>query len=189
METKKGNYYGKEVTLYKYYCVVCNIDIWYIKTKPRKYCSRLCESIKKAELARKKKAVVFCAICNSTLFRSKSKLGGSKSGLYFCTRQCKSKAQRVDSNIKELQPPHYGTGLSKYRVNAFKVYGKLCNKCGYKDVEKMLDVDHIDSDRTNNKIINLQVLCVWCHALKTRRINVETKIDLRAKSMIGEEVI
>jgi hypothetical protein len=32
----------------------------------------------------------------------------------------------------------------------------------------MLDVDHIDGNRTNHDLSNLQVLCVWDHACKTR---------------------
>src|SRR5438876_2230962 len=34
----------------------------------------------------------------------------------------------------------------------------------------MLDVDHLDNDRTNNSLDNLRVVCVWCHALKTRGV-------------------
>lgn len=34
----------------------------------------------------------------------------------------------------------------------------------------MLDADHVNGDRSNSKKGNLQVLCVWCHALKTRKV-------------------
>lgn len=57
-----------------------------------------------------------------------------------------------------------------YRVRALQEYGAFCNWCGYSDEVKMLDVDHIDSNRSNSKLENLQVLCVWCHALKTRKV-------------------
>ena len=30
-----------------------------------------------------------------------------------------------------------------------------------------LDIDHIDGNRENNDIINLQTLCANCHRLKT----------------------
>lgn len=33
----------------------------------------------------------------------------------------------------------------------------------------MLDVHHIDGNRKNGKADNLEVLCVWCHALETRK--------------------
>ena len=37
-------------------------------------------------------------------------------------------------------------------------------------LEDMLDVHHKDSNRKNGTIENLEVLCVWCHALKTRDV-------------------
>jgi hypothetical protein len=37
---------------------------------------------------------------------------------------------------------------------------------------EMLDVDHIDNDRSNNELENLQILCVWCHSLKTRSVEI-----------------
>jgi len=89
--------------------------------------------------------------------------------LFFCNRECKDSAQGIDG-IKEIQPLHYKDGCGSYRARALKKYGVYCTKCGYDEYEEMLDVDHIDSDRSNNKIKNLQVLCVWCHALKTRKI-------------------
>jgi hypothetical protein len=36
--------------------------------------------------------------------------------------------------------------------------------------ERMLDVHHKNNDRNDNRLKNLEVLCVWCHALHTRNI-------------------
>lgn len=36
--------------------------------------------------------------------------------------------------------------------------------CGYSTEEVILDVHHIDGNRGNNSLGNLEVLCVWCHA-------------------------
>lgn len=33
---------------------------------------------------------------------------------------------------------------------------------------QLLDVDHIDNNKNNSDFNNLQFLCVWCHAIKTR---------------------
>ena len=55
-------------------------------------------------------------------------------------------------------------------VRAFRFHGKKCMKCGYDKDERMLDAHHADGDRKNGRKENLQVLCVWCHALKTRSV-------------------
>ena len=43
-----------------------------------------------------------------------------------------------------------------------------CEFCGFVPVHSsQLDVDHIDGNRGNNAISNLQTLCANCHRLKT----------------------
>jgi len=80
-------------------------------------------------------------------------------------------------------------GISK--VDGRKLYVKLCRSCskakhGTKDIRLkrykksrceiclfipinlcQLDVDHIDGNRKNNSLENLQTLCANCHRLKT----------------------
>ena len=43
-----------------------------------------------------------------------------------------------------------------------------CSNCGFVPIHIcQLDVDHIDGDKSNNCISNLQTLCANCHRLKT----------------------
>lgn len=44
----------------------------------------------------------------------------------------------------------------------------ICEKCGFiPEHTCQLDVDHIDNNKLNNDISNLQTLCANCHRLKT----------------------
>ena len=48
---------------------------------------------------------------------------------------------------------------------------KKCEKCGIKDwngEELPFELDHIDGNKYNNELPNLQILCPNCHAIKTR---------------------
>lgn len=158
---------GKNRRLYKLMCLSCSKEMLIPKHRLQrtKTCSTSCR-----DLHRKSGKDVCCIYCGKPAYRKLSKLSklSSKSGLTFCSRVCKDTAQRWEHGLKAMWPDHYGNGTSGYRIRAFRERDKVCIGCGYKDDSRMLDVDHIDSNRSNNKIDNLQVLCVWCHALKTR---------------------
>lgn len=167
METKRSNEYdGVNRTLAKKKCGVCFKDFWVPlhRFERAKVCSTQCRTNNNRKLEK-----YSCAHCNKENFRNPSKLSKSisKSGLFFCNRECKETAQII-GGIREIMPNHYGTVGLDYRSKAFREFGCICKKCGYKETTRMLDVDHIDSNRQNNNIDNLQVLCVWCHAEKTR---------------------
>jgi 5-methylcytosine-specific restriction endonuclease McrA len=92
---------------------------------------------------------------------------GSKSGLYFCCRDHKNQSQKV-GGIKAIMPLHYGTGTPEntYRRIAFASKEKICERCGFDKHEAAIIVHHIDRDRNNNNINNLEVLCANCHAIE-----------------------
>ena len=116
-----------------------------------------------------------CAYCKSTFSRPRSALKKSKSKLYFCTRRCKEKAQRL-GGIKAIQSDHYGDGEWSYRKRALEHYGAVCQACEYSEDSRMLDVHHKDDTR-DGKLENLEVLCVWCHALKTRKVESAYRVS------------
>lgn len=107
-----------------------------------------------------------CDYCGKEFYRTKSKESNSKSGLHFCCREHKDLAQRLDSG-KEfdcMRPNHYGQGVN-YRSLALDRQDHKCAICNYDgdgDIS-LLDVHHIDSDRNNNGIDNLIILCPICH--------------------------
>ncbi len=116
-----------------------------------------------------------CSVCKKPLTLAPYRLKRSKSGEVFCSHTCSN----VLRNAKYSGDKHHmwKGGSAIYRKAALAFYGIFCHndgclitKAGIKILSKMLDVHHIDGDRSNNLIENLEVLCVWCHALKTRNI-------------------
>lgn len=51
-------------------------------------------------------------------------------------------------------------GIGNYRKKALSHYNHKCNRC---KTQSSLVVHHIDEDRTNNNISNLEILCKKCH--------------------------
>jgi hypothetical protein len=156
---------GKRRKLFKF-GDICWLPIFHFKN--RVYCKKTC--------LLKSKEKLICDFCVKSFWRYPSKIKNSKSGFQFCSRKCKEEAQSV-SDFESLRPNHYGIGEFNYRKRALEFYGSKCKQCNYNEHIQMLDVDHIDGNRKNNKLENLQVLCVWCHALKTRGIDKHTPIN------------
>jgi hypothetical protein len=154
--------------LFSKLCKVCKKEFWIPKHVLLKsfYCSRKCCNSDTNSLKIK------CSLCEKLVLKRPSEIKASKSGLLFCSRKCKDDGQQIDNGFNDLWPKHYNNeGKTTYRKRAFHKYGKKCMniKCGYDEEIRMLDVHHKDFSRSNNKIDNLEVLCVWCHALKTRQ--------------------
>lgn len=165
LESKVSSEYDDHPrVLFKVPCKGCSKELWlpkHVLTQGR-YCSKPCFLKFRVTKSRN----VECARCKAPVFVRASRIKQSKSGLFFCSKQCKDASQGIGGLIAL---DVYGTGACSYRARALKAFGAKCKICGYLEKVKMLDVDHIDSNRGNNVIENLQVLCVWCHAEKTRR--------------------
>jgi hypothetical protein len=147
-------------------CVLCQKPYLVAERFQNKsqYCSKEC-----VNKARDSKVQLTCAFCKSLFSKKQSKINQVKHDWHYCSRLCKDSAQRIDSGIG-VKPPHYDNGQSVYRSRAIRHFGAECNRCKYNTYVEMLDVHHKDGNRSNNLIDNLEVLCVWCHALDTRKI-------------------
>lgn len=151
-------------------CTNCTKGIYraphWMKQSKNHFCNKKCHS-----LFQDRKVEKPCATCGKAVVKKQRALRLSKTGFVFCSTTCSNKA-RISNDAKFT-----------YRERALKTYGHNCSnvdcvigKSGIVITTKMLDVDHIDSNRKNNDIGNLQVLCVWCHALKTRKVDKDNEI-------------
>lgn len=111
------------------------------------YCSAACFG----KSCRKEKP---CPACGRTILASEKRRS--------CSRAC---ANRLRTGIK------YGTGARKdivstvryLKARLIELRGPACERCGYCRVQ-ILVVHHVDRDRKNNKMENLELICPNCHA-------------------------
>lgn len=76
-----------------------------------------------------------CHNCGIDFTRRTSQFKESKSKLYFCSRKCKDKLQRI-GGCKEITPAHWGTShlikrkaRTQYRKDLAKIGKKRCSCC------------------------------------------------------------
>lgn len=55
-------------------------------------------------------------------------------------------------------------GGNSYRKAAFQTYAPICAYCGF-GVPEILEVAHLDGDRSHNALENLAILCPNCHKM------------------------
>jgi HNH endonuclease len=71
-----------------------------------------------------------------------------------------------------------------YRKLAFQSYDPVCAHCGF-GIPDVLEVAHIDCNRSNNDVGNLVILCPNCHKMHDLDlISTETIIQMRDRSKV-----
>lgn len=122
-------------------CKTCNktFNVTHLQ-KNKEYCSLAC--IQRHP----------CQLCGEIIkgrktFQSKEKK--------YCSRKCASFVNATLRSSKKYVPLGFSETIKKY--------GKLiCERCKIDD-ENVLCVHHIDNNRQNNDISNLETLCANCH--------------------------
>jgi len=149
-------------------CLYCGKDFEArdtdVKRGLAKFCSILCSNKNKAVNIQPKPANVSCAYCGKGYYLSPSKISASRSGFFFCTRAHKDSSQKI-GGIEAIMPSHYGKskGFYDYRARAFSRLPNKCRVCGYDKYPEVLEVNHIDCNKNNNHIDNLEILCPTHH--------------------------
>ncbi len=137
-------------------CIHCNKIILTRPDRVKKFCSKLCKKIHR-------NVEVKCTNCGKLTLKKKSALANSKHEIYFCSRECKDFAQSIKGGCEIIRPSHYGNGgLHFYKSLINKTDNPKCCDCG-ETKRYTLCVHHIDSDRENNSVDNLEIVCANCH--------------------------
>jgi hypothetical protein len=156
---------GKRRSLVKITCDVCGALV----IRQKRYLKdvgglHFCTPTCKAFLS-KTRILTNCGLCGKEFSLRKSTLEkGTKSGLNFCSREC---ADLAKGELEGARVVHFNTGRHNYRAKALSRLENSCSVCGLEDT-RCLVVHHIDKDRDNNKLDNLQILCANCHMITHR---------------------
>jgi len=152
-------------------CKQCNVEFVTRKSRKAKFCSTQCCGQYKCT-----KLDLICANCNKPFKRKQSNCKKSKSGLFFCKRECKDTAQKL-GGIQEIHLPHYGGGDNRWHRNHLLLKQTQCEGC--KENKKyLLFMHHKDGDSTNNNKDNLEIVCGNCHAKRhLKQVNGEWVYD------------
>lgn len=99
--------------------------------------------------------VKLCPICSSEF---ETQIGHPRKKST-CSRSCANTYFRSGTN----NPNWKDKGGSNYRKIALQHYPPICNRCGWNKIPDVLQCHHIDRNRSNNDLTNLEILCPTCH--------------------------
>lgn len=125
-----------------------------------KYCSKKCQA--KAQYSGH---WIACDYCGKEIYRTPKDFKRSKSSKFFCSVSCHCSWENENRRCGE-NAPNWVAGQNVYRRLLERTgIAKRCNHCGIND-RRVLAVHHRDRDRRNNKIENLEWLCMNCHRIE-----------------------
>lgn len=73
---------------------------------------------------------------------------------------------------KGSKEPSHRLKMKLFRDGLKKKECEICKLNEWMGQELPLELDHIDSDHSNNEFSNLQILCPNCHSIETRKRRV-----------------
>lgn len=148
-------------------CTFCNQDFSIKFSENARGRGRFCSKICYDNWQRRQQTLGVCLVCQKQFIKKTWKRNPEK----FCSKQCYSLYRNRDKTGKFLAGEINGSKF--YRQIAFENYKHECSVCGYKQFIEILEVHHIDGNRKNNKVENLQILCPNCHKIKTLLTNIK----------------
>jgi len=136
-------------------CLHCGNDFFVppCKAETGKFCSRACYAGWASENG---SVQLTCEVCGKVYRRHKSNF---RSKGMTCGNKCKGLSYRTSKPVSGDYPAVKSWMRRRDMI-------KFCNRCKYNENPGILVLHHIDRDRTNNDLQNLEILCPNCHALE-----------------------
>lgn len=137
-----------------------NCDKKYEGEKRSKFCSRSCSATTNNQKRRPDRP------CPNDHCNNQLRSDGGK----FCSNKCKEE-QKLN---QWLAGENVGTAWNLIpkviKEHIYSIKGKQCWQCGWNKTNPKsgnipVEIDHIDGDSTNNRKVNLRLLCPNCHSL------------------------
>jgi hypothetical protein len=131
-------------------CEVCGIEFEHISSRSNeaKYCSRKCYY--KSRIGKGLTEYE----CKHCLKKFNAPLSTNRK---YCSKKC------INKETKKTFKPNYAT-VRKAMIRRGLI--NKCNRCGFNSQKSILGVHHIDRNRDNNSLENLEVLCPNCHSIE-----------------------
>ncbi len=135
-------------------CSICKKEIYRRPSvlslnNGRAYCDQVCYG----KSCRKE---ISCLVCKSPILAGANKKT--------CSREC-SNINRKGTLYTRSQTKDKVKQNRTLKKILLKERGRKCERCSYKKYE-ILHVHHIDRDRKNNSLKNLELICPNCHAVE-----------------------
>lgn len=117
-----------------------------------------CPHCQQGIIDKQNKITVQCTYCGKEIVRTKKQVDKNQTGYFYCSRDHGNKHKNI---IRENNGDFDNS--KAYRRRAFSNYPPQCAVCHWDEDERILEVHHKNSDRSNNKVENLIILCPTCH--------------------------
>lgn len=131
-------------------CSICGKAIYKRPSKIEKNNGVYCSSACFGKSCRKEKP---CAICGKPILSGLNKKT--------CSRSCANK-HRKGIQYKINRPKDKVKHYKALKKRLMEQRGKSCERCNYNKYQ-ILQVHHIDRNRKNNDLKNLELICPNCH--------------------------
>jgi len=131
-------------------CIICNskYSVDFKTAKKSVSCSKICYEKHRGNLK-----IGECKYCGNDVFGRQTT--NRRKDYLFCSKICCGRFK-----VKTIEPSPYSKKLYWNRIkNKEKI---CCEFCNIKDIH-ILTIHHVDENRNNNSLDNLQLLCYNCH--------------------------